>query len=100
MPLAFKIFLQLTALVLNVYLTYYVFSYLKSFVKDDEGNNKWWDIMNRAIVVGSTVYAVVMFAHAMVQIHRGVKDAAIPNIGRIIFGYAVELYFLVFPQKS
>ena len=64
-PLAFKIFLQLTALLLNVYLTYYVFSYLKSFVKNKEGNNKWWDIMNRAIVVGSTVYAAVMFAQAM-----------------------------------
>ena len=95
-PLAFKIFLQLTALLLNVYLTYYVFSYLKSFVKNKEGNNKWWDIMNRAIVVGSTVYAAVMFAQAMVQIHSGVKDAAIPNIGRIIIGYAVELYFLLF----
>ena len=94
---AFKIFLQLAALVLNVFLTYDVFQYLRTFVeaKDDNGRGKTWDIVNRVIVGGSTVYAVALFVMALLRIHAGAEDAAIPNSGRIIIGYAVEVYFLL-----
>lgn len=92
---AFQIFLQLSVLVLNVFLTYYVFLYLGTFVKNIE--HRPWRPVNRVIIIGSIIYALVMFVQALAQIHGGGNssaDVSIPTIGRIIIGYVVELYFL------
>lgn len=93
-PLAFRLFLQLAVLVLNVFLTYYVFLYLRTYVKDSLG--KTWDVINRVIVFGSVLFAVVLYIVALIQIGSGEQAVEIPNYGRIIIGYAVELYFLIF----
>ena len=93
-PPALQVFLQLAVLVLNVFLTYYVFLYLGTFVKDNI--RKPWRPVNRCIVWGSVLYAAILFVRALVQIRGGVEAVAVPNVGRIIIGYAVELYFLLF----
>ena len=89
----FQVFLQLSVLVLNVFLTYYVFLYLGTFVKNIE--KRPWRPVNRVIIAGSVFYAVVMFVQALIKFHAGAVDVEIPTIGRIIIGYVVELYFLI-----
>ena len=89
----FQVFLQLSVLVLNVFLTYYVFLYLGTFVKSIE--RRPWRPVNRVIIAGSVLYAVVMFVQALIKFHAGAVDVEIPTIGRIIIGYVVELYFLI-----
>ena len=89
-----RLFLQLAVLVLNVFLTYYVFQYLRTFIADYE--NRVWDAVNRVIVAASVVVAIALFIQAAVQIHSGTADVTVPNLGRIIIGYAVEMYFLLF----
>ena len=91
-PQAVQIFLQLSVLVLNVFLTYYVFLYLGTFVKSIE--RRPWKPVNLVIIAGSVVCALAMFVQALVQLHSGV-EAEIPTVGRIIIGYVVELYFLL-----
>ena len=94
-PLSFQTLLRLGALVLNVYLTFYVYSYLKTFVKTDGRGGRFWELVNRVIVAGSTVYAVVLLVQALLRIRSGMTEELIPNSGRILIGYAVELYFLL-----
>ena len=89
----FQVFLQLSVLVLNVFLTYYVFLYLGTFVKNIE--KRPWRPVNRVIIAGSVFYAIVMFVQALIKFHAGAVDVEIPTIGRIIIGYVVELYFLI-----
>lgn len=93
-PAGVKIGVQLTALVLNIFLTYYVFLYLRTFVNNLEGGRAV-DTVNRVIVAGSTVYAVILFVQAMMRINAGAADVVIPNSARIAIGYVVELYFLL-----
>ena len=93
-PAAVQVFLQLAVLVLNVFLTYYVFLYLGTFVKDNI--RKPWRPINRLIVGGSVLYALILFIRALIQIHGGATTIDVPNVGRIIIGYGVELYFLLF----
>ena len=94
-PLAYQLSLQLFALVLNVFLTYFVYSYLRTFVKTAGIRGRRWETVNRVIVACSTVYALFLLVRALVQIHGGAEDATIPNSGRILVGYVVELYFLL-----
>lgn len=93
MPQAFQLFLQLSVLILNVFLTYYVFLYLGTFVKNIE--KRPWKPVNHIIIAASVLYAIVLLIQALVQIHSGASDVEIPTVGRIIIGYVVELYFLV-----
>ncbi|MDO5701868.1 MAG: HD-GYP domain-containing protein [Lachnospiraceae bacterium] len=93
-PDAIKLGLQVSALVLNVFLTYYVFLYLRTFVKNMEGGGVL-DTVNRVIVGGSIVCAVILYFQALMRINAGVADVMIPNAGRIAIGYVVELYFLL-----
>ena len=93
-PPLFKVFLQLAVLVLNVLLTYYVLRYLETFVRNDA--HPGWRRANRIIVAASVVFAVVLFAQAVHQYLGGADELAVPVVGRIIIGYAVEVYFLVF----
>ena len=92
-PEDFQILLQLAVLVLNVFLTYYVFEYLLTFIKGYE--NRVWDAANKVIVAGSILIAAALFLRAVLQIHSGAEDVAVLNIGRIIIGYVVEMYFLL-----
>ncbi len=94
-PSSVQVTLRIVALLLNVYLTFYVFSYLKTFVKSNKTDGKAWEIVNLLIVAGSTVYGLVMLIRALSRIHGGATDVEIPNTCRIIIGYAVELYFLL-----
>ena len=91
---AFQLFIQLSVLILNVFLTYYVFLYIGTFVKNIE--KRPWMPTNRAIIAGSVIYAIILFVQALIKIRNGVADVQIPTLGRIIIGYAVELYFLLF----
>ena len=93
-PQALQLFLQLSVLVLNVFLTYYVFLYLGTFVKNIQ--KRPWRPVNHAIIVGSVAFAIALFMRALIQLHGGAEVVEIPTIGRIIIGYAVELYFLLF----
>ena len=93
-PQIFQIFLQLSALVVNVFLSYYVFLYLGTFVK--ERRNPPLRILNNVLVWGSVAIAAFLFIQAVVRIGRGEGAVSIPAVGRIIIGYAVELYFLLF----
>ena len=93
-PQAFQILIQLSVLILNVFLTYYVFLYIGTFVKNLD--RRPWMPVNRAIIAGSVICAVVLFIQALIKIHNGVADVEIPTVGRIVIGYAVELYFLLF----
>ena len=93
-PLAFQLFLQLAAIVMNVLLTYYVLLYLETFVKNSRKKN-WIGYVNFAIVAVSIICAVGLFLHALSQIHAGAREVDIPNVFRIIIGYGVELYFLI-----
>lgn len=90
-PPAFQLFLQLAVLVLNVFLTYYVFLYLGTYVKHDF--SRTLTVFNRVIVGASVVFAVVLYILALT---RPGGKAEVPTFGRIIIGYAVELYFLIF----
>ena len=90
----FQVFLRVAAILMNVFLTYYVLLYLETFVKKTSGKN-WWKRINSLIVVGSIVCALVMFVGAVMQISSGSEFTDIPQIGRIIIGYVVELYFLI-----
>lgn len=90
---SFQLFLQLCVLVLNVFLTYCVFLYLGTFVKNIE--KRPWRPVNRIIIAGSVLYAVVMFVQALIDFRAGAVDVEIPTLGRIIIGYVVELYFLI-----
>ena len=94
-PLAFQLTLQVVALLLNVYLTYFVFSYLKTFVKSDTGGDRAWELVNRGIVALSTVYALALLISGLLRLRGGAGEAEIPNLGRILIGYAVEVYFLL-----
>lgn len=89
----FQVFLQLSVLVLNVFLTYYVFLYLGTFVKNIE--RRPWKPVNRVIIVGSVLYALIMFIQALMQIRGGAPNVEISGAGRIVIGYVVELYFLL-----
>ena len=93
-PELFQVFLQLAVLVLNVYLSYYVFMYIGTFVKGEI--RRPWKHVNKIIVGGSTAYAVFLFIRAAMQISSGAGTAEVSNIGRIVIGYAVEIYFLLF----
>ena len=93
-PAAFKVTLRIVALLLNVYLTYYVFSYLRTFVKNPAWG-KPWVVVNRVILAASTVYAAVLLVQALLRISGGANDAEIPGVGRILIGYTVEMYFLL-----
>ena len=90
----FLLTLRVVALLLNVYLTYYVFSYLRSFVQTEE-SGRWPDVLNRGIVLGSTAYALIVLSLALVKVFDGQTGVEIPNVCRIIIGYVVELYFLL-----
>lgn len=92
-PLAFQIFLQLAAIVMNVLLTYYVLLYLETFVKNSRKKN-WIGYVNFSIVAVSILYAVGLFLHALSQIHVGAQTVDIPSVFRIVIGYGIELYFL------
>ena len=94
-PLPVLLTLRIVELLLNVFLTFYVFSYLRTFVKDADKHGTAWDVANLAILLGSTVYAIVLLIRALLQSRLGTGSATIPNSGRIIIGYAVELYFLL-----
>ena len=93
-PQAFQIFIQLSVLILNVFLTYYVFLYIGTFVKNLD--RRPWMPVNRAIIAGSVICAVVLFIQALIKIRNGIANVEIPTVGRIVIGYAVELYFLLF----
>lgn len=92
--LVFQLFLQLAAIMMNVYLTYYVLLYLETFVKSSKKKN-WVGRINFIIAAASAVYAVVLFITALSQIYAGAQTFEIPNTGRILIGYAVELYYLI-----
>ncbi|MGX8706825.1 MAG: HD-GYP domain-containing protein [bacterium] len=93
-PQALQVFLQLSVLVLNVFLTYYVFLYLGTFVKNIR--KRPWRPVNHAIIVGSVLLAIALFIQTLTRLHGGAEVVEIPTIGRIIIGYVVELYFLIF----
>jgi HD-GYP domain-containing protein (c-di-GMP phosphodiesterase class II) len=84
-PVVFQLFLQIAVLVLNIFLTYYVFLYLCTFVKGHDG----WKKANLVIVWASVACAVFFFIQAIFS-----GTMTLSGIGRIIIGYAVELYFL------
>ena len=84
-PVVFQLFLQIAVLVLNIFLTYYVFLYLCTFVKGHDG----WKKANLVIVWASVACAVFFFVQAILS-----GTMTLSGIGRIIIGYAVELYFL------
>lgn len=88
-----QIFIQLSVLVLNVFLTYYVFQYIGTFVKNI--GRRPWRPVNRALIAASVICAIVMFVQALIRLHNGEADVKIPVAGRIAIGYVVELYFLV-----
>ena len=93
-PLPFELFLQLAAIVMNVFLTYYVLLYLETFVKNSRKKNRIGRI-NWLIAVCSAAYALVLYFRALLQIHGGAGTVEIPNFGRLLIGYAVELYYLI-----
>lgn len=93
-PPAFKVFLQIAVLVLNVFMTYYVYLYLETFVRNSRKKN-WNGRVNQFITAASVVYALVMFFGALAQIRAGAEAVQIPDVGRMIIGYGVELYFLI-----
>ena len=93
-PLAFEVFLQLAVIVMNVFLTYYVLLYLETFVKNSRKKN-WEGQLNRLIAFLSTGYALVLYFNALSQIRAGAETIVIPNTGRMIIGYGVELYYLI-----
>ena len=93
-PQVFKILLRLVALIMNVFLTYYVYQYLKTYIKNEKAIGRTLGIINNIIVLGCIAYAVVMFVQAVVNISGGGSQEDISSVGRIIIGYIVELYFL------
>ena len=93
-PLAFQILLQLLAIVMNVLLTYYVLLYMETFVKNSRRKN-WVGYINFLIAAFSVVCALVLYFIVLYQIHAGAEAVSIPNVGRIIIGYGVELYYLI-----
>ncbi len=95
-PLPIKALVYLVALIFNVFLTYCVSLYFKTFVRDEEGGGALMKRINRSIVIISCVMAVVLYIHALSLFRQGVTDVAIPGIGRIVIGYAVEIYFLIY----
>lgn len=94
LPAGFQIFLQLTVLVLNVFLTYYVLQYLRTFIKGYE--YRAWHALNKTVVAASVVIAAGLLVQALILIHGGASDVTVPNAGRILIGYVVEMYFLLF----
>lgn len=90
-PMEFQLFLQVSVLVLNVFLTYYVYLYLGTFVERKPKEEK----INRIIIIASVCYGVFLFVRALFQLHGNSAETQIPLIGRILIGYAVELYFLI-----
>lgn len=92
--LVFQLFLQLSAILMNVFLTYYVLLYLETFVKSSK-KKSWVGHINFIIAAASAVYALVLLFHGLTQIHAGAQTVGIPNTGRILIGYAVELYYLI-----
>jgi predicted cation transporter len=93
-PLAFQLFLQLVAIVMNVLLTYYVLLYMETFVKNSRKKN-WIGNVNVAIVAVCVFCAAGLFLSALPQIHAGAQTVDIPGVFRILIGYGVELYFLL-----
>ena len=93
-PLVFQIFLQLAAILMNVFLTYYVLLYVETFVKNSK-KRSWVGHVNFAIAAASAAYALALFCQALFQIRAGAEAVGIPGIGRIVIGYAVELYYLI-----
>ena len=93
-PLAFQLFLQLVAIVMNVLLTYYVLLYMETFVKNSREKN-WIGNVNVAIVAVCVFCAAGLFLSALPQIHAGAQTVDIPGVFRILIGYGVELYFLL-----
>ncbi len=93
-PPVFQIFLQLAAILMNVFLTYYVMLYVETFVKGRK-KKSWVGHVNLILAAASAAYALVLFFQALSQIRAGAVTAGIPGIGRILIGYAVELYYLI-----
>ena len=84
-PLLFQIFLQLAAIVMNVFQTYYMFLYQETYVKNSRKRN-WVGHVNFIIVVVSTLAAFVLFFNAMIQLRGGAETVSIPTAGRMIIG--------------
>lgn len=95
-PDIFKTVLKIVSLLFNVYLTYYVYSYLRTFIKDKEAVPKACDVINYVIVFLSTAFALALVIVAVIQLSSGAQGEMVPNYARIIIGYVVELYFLIF----
>ena len=93
-PVVFQIFLQLAAIVVNVFLTYYVLLYIETFVKNSRKKN-WVGRINFLIAVFSAVCALWLFIVALLNSQTGAGWTEIPGIWRILIGYIVELYYLV-----
>lgn len=94
-PLLFQFFLQLAAILMNVFLTYYVLLYLETFVKNSK-KKSWVGHVNAGLAAVSAVYALALFMQALFQVRAGAPSIGIPNVGRILIGYAVELYYLIY----
>lgn len=94
LPRSFLVTVRLAALLLNVYLTYYVYLYLKTFVRDAP-DSRVWDRVNFGIVAASTAYALILLLRGLLQLCGGAAEATVPNHARLLIGYAAELYFLL-----
>ena len=94
-PPAFQVFLQLAAIVMNVFLTYYVLKYLETFVKNSRKKN-WVGHLNLAIAVAGALCALGLFFRALAVLRAGAETVDIPSLGRILIGYVIELYYLLF----
>ena len=95
-PLSIKALVYLVALCFNVFLTYGVYRYFKTFVGEDEGGGTFMLKVNRGIVGFSILIAVTLYIRSLILFGQGITDVSIPGIGRIIIGYVVELYFLIY----
>ena len=94
-PPVFQVFLQLSAIIMNVYLTYYVLLYIETFVKNSRKKN-WAGRINLLIAAAGALGGIGLFFHALLQIRAGADTAVIPGFARIVIGYVIELYYLVF----
>lgn len=92
LPVTLQLFLQVSALVLNIFLTWYVFQYVCTYIPDY--SNDRLARLNRCIVGAGLILGVGLFAYAAITTPSTATGVAVPGWGRIIIGYLVELYFL------
>ncbi|MBQ8946516.1 MAG: response regulator [Lachnospiraceae bacterium] len=91
-------FAYLLMCLVNVFVTYYFARYIESYFYDENSSQKLIRRINFGLVISICAAAVVFYVIKLPEL-LNMNDTAEADFGgwvRVLFGYALELYFLIY----